>query len=101
MHLHLIPANDDPETLAAVAYGPTVLAGIFPPEGDDGGSGMETPTLDLASLVREEDDDEAGLKFRGRMVGGEEEEEVVLGAFYDAHDVRYVVYWHYEGDFAA
>ncbi|KAI0020483.1 hypothetical protein F4780DRAFT_361136 [Xylariomycetidae sp. FL0641] len=84
MGLRLIPANDD-ESLAAVAYGPTILSGKY------GDSTMSSaPTLDLASIQRVDD---ASLDFTATADG----QSVELGPFYDAQGFNYVVYWGYSG----
>ncbi|KAI1639085.1 secreted protein [Biscogniauxia mediterranea] len=86
MGLRLVPANDN-QTLAAVAYGPTVLAGNY------GGAdlGGAAPALDLGSLARKSGD---GLEFSGTAAGA----AVDLGPFYDAQGFNYVVYWAVEGE---
>jgi hypothetical protein len=84
MTLRTVPANDDPG-VAAVAYGPVVLAGDY---------GSRTlgamPKLALGSVKRRGG---GGLEFEGSADG----EAVRLGAFYEAHGVNYNVYWAVEG----
>jgi uncharacterized protein len=82
MSLHLIPANDD-ESLAAVAFGPTILSGNY---GDSTLSGNPTLTLDSLSRVD-------GLDFTGTANG----QTVDIGPFYNAHGFNYVVYWEVTG----
>ncbi|CAJ2513997.1 Uu.00g021160.m01.CDS01 [Anthostomella pinea] len=84
MTLRLIAANDD-QSLAAVAYGPTVLSGNY------GNSSLSSaPTLTLSSLVRTST---STLDFTGMANG----ENVSLGPFYDAQGFNYVVYWSVSG----
>ncbi|KAL2261747.1 hypothetical protein VTK26DRAFT_3454 [Humicola hyalothermophila] len=99
MALRLIPANDAAGSVAAVAYGPTVLAGRYEQNGGDDGGAATLPALDLGSLRRVGVEAEGDLVFRGRMArgGGGEEEEVELGPFYDAHGFGYTVYWAVTG----
>lgn len=87
MSLHTIAANDDP-SLAAVAFGPVVLAGNY---GD--ATLSESPGLDLSTVERVGTD---GLEFSGSSGG----ETVSLGAFYDAHGFNYNVYWRVSGELA-
>lgn len=83
MALRLVTANDD-VTLAAIAYGPTVLAGNY------GTSKISTaPTINLSSLRKT-----AGTLNFTAVAGGA---QVNLGPFYDAQDFNYVVYWRYNG----
>ncbi|KAI1817935.1 hypothetical protein GGS20DRAFT_574501 [Poronia punctata] len=84
MSLRLVPANDN-ESIAAVAYGPTVLSGDY---GDNGPS--NNPTLTLDSLKRKDD---SSLEFTGNADGG----DVTLGPFYEAQGYHYVVYWSVSG----
>ncbi|KAM5344161.1 hypothetical protein ACJ41O_012698 [Fusarium nematophilum] len=85
MSLRTIAANDDP-TVAALAFGPAVLAANY------GDSKLDSvPTLDLATVKRE---GKEGLKFEA-TVGGE---TVNLGPFYDAQGFNYNVYWKVEGE---
>jgi DUF1680 family protein len=84
MTLRTVPANDDPG-VAAVAYGPVVLAGDY---GSRTLGGM--PTLALGSVKRK---GSGGLEFEGSADG----EAVRLGAFYETHGVNYNVYWAVEG----
>lgn len=85
MSLRTIPADDDP-SLAAVAFGPAVLAGKY---GDQ--TLNESPELDLASVKRVGTE---GLEFEGSSGG----ETVSLGAFFDAHGFNYNVYWKTSGE---
>ncbi|KAH9908500.1 secreted protein [Xylariomycetidae sp. FL2044] len=90
MALRLIPANDDAAGLAAVAYGPTVLAGNY------GSAALGSPpTLDMASLTRTSTD---GLGFSGTTTDGN---SVEIGPFYDAQGFNYVVYWGVQGELAS
>ncbi|CAI6087467.1 unnamed protein product [Clonostachys chloroleuca] len=84
MTLHTVVANDD-SSVAAVAYGPTILAANY---GDRTLSAV--PELDLGTVKQVE-----GLSFEG-TVGGE---TVSLGPFYDAHGFNYNVYWKVSGSF--
>lgn len=80
MELRTIPANDDPN-VAALAYGPAVLAANY------GDSELDNlPVIDVDSAERVGD---GGLTFEGTAGG----EKVVLDAFYNAHDYNYNVYW--------
>lgn len=85
MSLYTIEANDD-ASIAAVAYGPVVLAGDY---GDE--SLSATPTLRLATVVKADED---GLAFEGTTGDGE---TVSLVPFYDAQWVNYNVYWKTSG----
>lgn len=88
MALRLVPANDD-NTLAAVAYGPTVLSGNY------GTNTLSSaPTLSLDSLSRTSG---SSLDFTATADGA----AVNLGPFYDAQGFNYVVYWAYSGSLPA
>lgn len=82
--LRLVAANDD-ASLAAVAFGPVVLAGNY-----GQANVTATPTLDLSSLTRTSS---SSLNFTGTVDG----ETVNLGPFYDAQGFNYVVYWYSTG----
>ncbi|KAK2754808.1 hypothetical protein FQN54_006701 [Arachnomyces sp. PD_36] len=88
MSLRTIVANDD-ESIAAIAYGPTVLAANY---GSDGSAPTETPGMDLSSVTKGE-----GLAFTGLTTDGQ---EVELGPFYDSQGFDYVVYWGISGEFS-
>ena len=75
-----IAANDDAK-LAAVAFGPLVLAGNFGSK-----ALLGAPSLSVDSLQRTGTDD---LAFTGKSDG----QTVELTPFYDAHDFNYVTYW--------
>ncbi|KAI0447666.1 hypothetical protein F4803DRAFT_573537 [Xylaria telfairii] len=84
MSLRLIAANDN-KSLAAVAYGPTVLSGNY------GSSTLSSaPTLTLSSLKRKSS---SSLDFAGTANGA----TVTLSPFYDAQGYNYVVYWSVSG----
>ncbi|KAJ9161041.1 DUF1680-domain-containing protein [Coniochaeta hoffmannii] len=84
MAFRLLPANDN-KAIAAVAYGPVVLAG------DYGQSSVSTtPTLLLSSLKRTS---ASSLSFSG-LAGGK---TVPLKPYYDAQGINYVVYWSTNG----
>ncbi|TRX99068.1 hypothetical protein FHL15_000410 [Xylaria flabelliformis] len=84
MSLRLIAANDN-KSLAAVAYGPTVLSGNY------GSSTLSSaPTLTLSSLKRKSS---SSLDFTGTANGA----TVTLSPFYDAQGYNYVVYWAVSG----
>ncbi|KAI0404639.1 hypothetical protein F4802DRAFT_225616 [Xylaria palmicola] len=88
MSLRLIAANDN-NGLAAVAYGPTVLAGNY------GSSSLKrTPALSLSSLKRR---GSTSLDFTGTADGA----TVTLSPFYDAQGYNYVVYWSVSGSLPA
>ncbi|KAF4119917.1 Uncharacterized conserved protein, DUF1680 family [Geosmithia morbida] len=82
MKLRTIPANDD-EGVAALAWGPTVLAGNY-----TGQELKDLPTIDVDSVERTGGDD-GGLVFEGTAGG----ESVQLLPFYDAQGWEYTVYW--------
>ncbi|KAL2753056.1 hypothetical protein ACRALDRAFT_1052812 [Sodiomyces alcalophilus JCM 7366] len=87
MSLRLIPANDDPD-VAAVAFGPTILAG------DYGDTELgERPSLDLGS-VRRLGTWPSGLVFEGSASTG----PVLLGAFNAAQGFNYNTYWNVTGE---
>ncbi|KAI0189722.1 secreted protein [Xylaria flabelliformis] len=84
MSLRLIAANDN-KSLAAVAYGPTVLSGNY------GSSTLSSaPTLTLSSLKRKSS---SSLDFTGTANGA----TATLSPFYDAQGYNYVVYWAVSG----
>ncbi|KAI0866626.1 hypothetical protein F4860DRAFT_457959 [Xylaria cubensis] len=84
MSLRLIAANDN-KSLAAVAYGPTVLSGNY------GSSTLSSaPTLTLSSLKRKSS---SSLDFTGTANGA----TATLSPFYDAQGYNYVVYWSVSG----
>jgi DUF1680 family protein len=85
MTLYTVPANDDP-SLAAVAFGPTILSGNY---GDSSLSG--SPTLELGSISRVNND---SLEFVATANG----QDVSLGPFFDAHGFNYNVYWKLSGE---
>ncbi|KAK5625358.1 hypothetical protein RRF57_001074 [Xylaria bambusicola] len=84
MRLRLVTANDN-KSIAAVAYGPTILAGNYGSSSPNG-----TPTLTLDSLKRKST---SSLDFTGTANGA----AVTLGPFYDAQGYNYVVYWSVSG----
>ncbi|KAI1497247.1 secreted protein [Biscogniauxia marginata] len=80
MSLRLVPTNDD-ESLAAVAYGPTILSGNY------GSTSLSSaPNLTLSTLQRKSS---SSLDFNATADG----QVVDLGPFYDAQGFNYVVYW--------
>jgi hypothetical protein len=84
MRTVLRPADDDPG-VAAVTYGPVVLAG------DYGSSALGSlPALDPASVRRT---GSTGLAFTATADG----REVALKPFHDAHGHTYTVYWRTGG----
>ncbi|KAK3997804.1 hypothetical protein QBC44DRAFT_228652 [Cladorrhinum sp. PSN332] len=88
MNLRAIPANDSPN-VAALAYGPVVLAGNY------GSSSLSSmPTLTLSSLRRAA---RGGLEFTATADG----QTVSLGPFYEAHNFNYNVYWKISGHLPA
>jgi DUF1680 family protein len=87
MSLRTIAANDDPN-VAAVAFGPVILAANY---GDSPVDSM--PTIDLASVKRQGKD---GLKFEAKAGS----DTVDLGPFYDAQGFNYNVYWKTTGKLA-
>lgn len=87
MSLHTVVANDD-DSLAALAFGPTILSGN---SGDRNLNGH--PELDLGFVERQGDD---SLEFMA-SVGGE---TVTLRPFFDAHGFNYKVYWKFSGQFS-
>lgn len=88
MKLRTIAANDN-KNVAALAYGPSVLAGNY---GSQGLSG--NPKLDLGSVKRT---GTTGLTFTGTADG----KSVNIGPFYDAQGFNYVVYWAVSGSLPA
>ncbi|MFI9816358.1 beta-L-arabinofuranosidase domain-containing protein [Saccharothrix variisporea] len=82
MRVVLRAANDNP-AVAAVTYGPVVLAGNY------GNTALSRlPVLDTTSITRS-----SGLAFTARADGA----TVNLGPFYDAHGYNYTVYWSVGG----
>lgn len=85
MKLRVVPANDN-QTVAALAFGPTVLCGNY------GSAALSTnPKLDLASVKR---NGTSGLTFTGTADG----KAVNIGPFYDAQGFNYAVYWEVSGE---
>ena len=80
MKVRRVAANDN-AAIAAVAYGPTILAGNY---GEEALSGV--PGLTLGSVRKVGGD---GLEFTG-VSGGR---TVKLGPFYEARGFNYNVYW--------
>ncbi|KAG7123183.1 hypothetical protein HYQ45_014042 [Verticillium longisporum] len=85
MALHIISANDEP-AVAALAYGPVVLAANYGSNTLD-----EVPSLDLGSVRKAEGGE---LDFEASSGG----RSVKLGPFYEAHGFNYNVYWATSGD---
>ncbi|KAL9944994.1 hypothetical protein D7B24_000375 [Verticillium nonalfalfae] len=85
MALHTISANDEP-SVAALAYGPVVLAANYGSNTLD-----EVPSLDLGSVRKAEGGE---LDFEAASGGS----PVKLGPFYEAHGFNYNVYWATSGD---
>ncbi|KAF4452063.1 hypothetical protein F53441_4994 [Fusarium austroafricanum] len=84
MSLRTVAANDD-TNVAAVAFGPVILAGNY------GQSSLNSmPTIDLATVKR---NGNSGLKFGATADG----KSVELGPFYDAQGFNYNVYWKLKG----
>jgi uncharacterized protein len=88
MKFRLIPSNDN-KAVAAVAYGPVVLAGNY-------GSSAPTsnPTLTLSSLKRTST---SSLAFSATANNA----ALNLVPFYDAQGFKYVVYWAVSGSLPA
>ncbi|OLF05298.1 beta-L-arabinofuranosidase domain-containing protein [Actinophytocola xanthii] len=81
----LTQAANDNAGIAAVTYGPAVLAGNY------GNSSLSTPpALDVASITRTST---SSLAFTARANGA----TVNLGPFHDAHGYNYNVYWNIGG----
>jgi len=105
MSFHLWPIQDNPQ-IAAILYGPIVLAGVLPTEdlretdvyGPYHARGKKVKAPDLvASMERPEDwlepvKDEP-LTFR--TVGAGRPEDVTLIPFYKLFGKRYAIYWHF------
>ncbi|MCX7972977.1 MAG: glycoside hydrolase family 127 protein, partial [Candidatus Aminicenantes bacterium] len=105
MSLHLWPIQDDPH-LAAILYGPIVLAGQLPSEplkekeiyGPYHARGKKVRAPDLvANMSRPEDwlvpVDNQPLTFKTDKVG--RPEDVTLIPFYKLFNQRYAIYWHF------
>ncbi|KAK1760053.1 hypothetical protein QBC47DRAFT_426876 [Echria macrotheca] len=81
MLLRVVPANDKPD-VAALAYGPVVLAGNY------GSSNLTSiPALTLGSLRRASGG--SALEFTASSGG----KTVNLGPFFEAYNYNYNVYW--------
>ncbi|MEU4445960.1 beta-L-arabinofuranosidase domain-containing protein, partial [Actinosynnema sp. NPDC023926] len=78
------PANDNPN-VAAITYGPVVLAGNY---GNTALSGL--PSLNVNSITRTST---SALAFTATANGA----TVNLGPFHDAHGFNYTVYWNTGG----
>ncbi|KAJ4355934.1 uncharacterized protein N0V89_003959 [Didymosphaeria variabile] len=88
MKLRVIPANDN-KSVAALAFGPTVLCG------DYGSTTLSAnPKLDLNTVKRS---GTTGLAFAGTADG----KPVNIGPFYDAQGFNYAVYWAVSGSLPA
>jgi uncharacterized protein len=88
MSLRLKTAPDN-TALAALAYGPVVLAGNY------GSTTLSAaPTLQLGTVKRTST---TSLAFTGTANG----QTVNIGPFYDAQGFNYVVYWAYSGSLPA
>ncbi|KAF2643576.1 DUF1680-domain-containing protein [Massarina eburnea CBS 473.64] len=84
MKLRVIAANDN-NSIAALAFGPTVLNGNY------GTTTLSAnPKLDLSSVKRV---GTTGLSFTGTADG----KTVNIGPFYDAQGFNYAVYWAVSG----
>lgn len=112
MQVRLIPSNDDSK-LAAIAYGPILLAGLMGKEGiqapapyaedqDDLGkfpvpgsikTTLNTDAKRVTDMVRRVDG-KSPLTFEIRDA---HQEKAVLVPYYQIHDERYVVYWKMTG----
>jgi DUF1680 family protein len=84
MKLRVVPANDN-KSVAALAFGPTVLCGNY------GSAKLSAnPKLDLATVKRS---GTSGLAFTGTADG----KAVSIGPFYEAQGFNYAVYWAVSG----
>ncbi|NUT51796.1 MAG: hypothetical protein HOV94_31565 [Saccharothrix sp.] len=78
----VVRASNDNPAVAAITYGPAVLAGNY------GSTTLSRlPTIDVASITRTST---SSLAFTARADGS----TVNLGAFHDAHGYNYTVYWN-------
>lgn len=105
MSFHLWPIQDVPQ-IAAIFYGPVVLAGILPTETlsreqvygpyHAGGKRVRAPDL-VANMERPQDwlqpVENQPLTFRTNGVG--RPEDVTLVPFYRLFGKRYALYWHF------
>lgn len=88
MAVRIEPTNDNPG-VAAILYGPVVLAGNY------GSTSLSAPpTLETSSITRTST---TALTFSARANGS----SVNLVPFYDAHGFNYTVYWSVTGSTAA
>ena len=85
MSLYTVPANDRPD-LAAIAYGPVILSGIY---GDE--NLTTSPTIALDTVQKSEGG--TFLDFQATA----DNETVKLGPFYNAQGFNYNVYWVLSG----
>ncbi|SDD12002.1 hypothetical protein SAMN04487894_10698 [Niabella drilacis] len=109
MQLHLVPANDDP-SVAAVVYGPVVLAGAMGSGNFSARAPYSDPTMHNdyytynyhvpatmdTSLVLDPASPDRGIKkIAGQpLLFKAPVQPVTLRPLYDIHGERYVVYWH-------
>jgi DUF1680 family protein len=105
MSLHLWPIQDDPQ-IAAILYGPIVLAGVLPTEelsekdvyGPYHARGKKVKAPDLVADMNRPEDwlepvENQPLTFR--TVGVGRPEDVTLIPFYRLFGNRYAIYWHF------
>ncbi|WP_133998378.1 glycoside hydrolase family 127 protein [Dinghuibacter silviterrae] len=100
MRLHTVPANDNPN-VAAIAYGPIILAGEMGTEGFTGREPYSDPrkhndyyTYDyhvpanIGTTL-----DSAKIRQTGPLTFEVKDRHLVLRPLYDIHRERYIVYW--------
>ncbi len=105
MSLHLWPLQDDPQ-IAAILYGPIVLAGLLPTEefsekdiyGLYHARGQKARAPDLVADMNHPENwiqpqENGPLTFR--TMGAGRPEDVTLIPFYKLFGRRYAIYWHF------
>ncbi len=105
MSFHLWPIQDDPQ-IAAILYGPVVLAGVLPTEelrpeqvyGPYHAQGKKVQAPDLVANMERPQDwikpvENQPFTFRTSGVG--RPEDVTLVPFYRLFGKRYAIYWHF------
>ncbi len=113
MELHLVPANDSLE-VAAIAYGPVILAGEMGSAGFSGREPHSDPTKHndyytydykipsglVTSLVLNKDNLNKGIEklVADKAVFKVVKEGITLKPLYNTHRERYVVYWNIKSD---
>ena len=108
MQLHIVPANDNP-SIAAIAYGPVILAGEMGTGSFSGREPYSDPTkhndyitynytvpgnIDTTFTLDAKKIDNYIQPLQGRPLTFKiVNENIIVKPLYDVHHERYVVYW--------